>query len=105
MKEIKSNGELLEHIHATPDFENGLRTNPAAAITNEIKIVPLPLQSDKAIHRLVVISLGLVVVIAVVGGVVLAFRKNPIPEILVNMGSAAIGALAGLFAPSPLQGK
>ena len=62
-----------------------------------------PLQTDKWIYRLVVAILGLIAVGTVVGGfwVVLTGQTNPIPDGLVAIGSAAVGALAGLLAPSP----
>jgi hypothetical protein len=53
---------------------------------------------DTWFYRIVVIGLAAVAVIAAVGYIVL---KGPIPEALVALGSAAVGAMAGLFAPSP----
>jgi hypothetical protein len=53
-----------------------------------------------------VVVLGALVlgVAALAGGVALVPGEPPrrVPEVLVSLGSAAIGALAGLLAPSPL---
>ena len=54
------------------------------------------------VYRIVVISLGLSVVGTIFGGFLLAFTSGAsIPEGLIALGSAAVGALAGLLAPSP----
>lgn len=66
-----------------------------------------PLATDKWIYRVVVISLGLVVVIISVGVIFLMASPPPenedstLPTLLTALGSGAIGALAGLLAPSP----
>lgn len=65
---------------------------------------------DPFSYRAVVMILGLVVIVVVVGGVVLAFKTADgssltLPDAVVAMGSAAIGALAGLLAPSPAAGE
>lgn len=60
---------------------------------------------DTWIYRMVVGSLGFVCIAVVVGSIGLAFVSDSseakIPDILTALGSAAIGALAGILAPSP----
>ena len=80
------------------------------AITEElVKFYPTPAYvSDSSIYKVVVIFLGLVALIAMVGAVVLAFRSGTtqqIPDVITALGSASIGALAGLLAPSPTTKK
>jgi hypothetical protein len=61
-----------------------------------------PLENDVWIYRMVVAMLGAVLIIATLGGLVIAMAgKGPIPEMVVALGSGAAGALAGLLAPSP----
>ena len=60
-----------------------------------------PLTWDVWIYRMVVLALGLTVLLALIGAVVLAILGKTTPEILIALGSAAVGALAGLLAPSP----
>ena len=61
------------------------------------------LQNDIWLYRLVVAVLGLTVVGSITGAIVLALSGQSTPEVLVALGSAAIGGLAGLLAPSPLN--
>ena len=60
------------------------------------------LQSDRWIYRIVVLALGLGVLSAMIGLIVLSLRAGAtVPDGLVAIGSAAVGALAGLLAPAP----
>jgi hypothetical protein len=63
-----------------------------------------PLHSDIWIYRAVVIILGIVSIVPVVGGLVMAWPGKEIPESIIALGSAAVGAVAGLLAPSPARG-
>lgn len=56
--------------------------------------------SDKRFYQIVVWFLGLTMLTCTTGAISLAFCDKEIPDIVVAIGSAAIGALAGLFAPS-----
>ncbi|HLF75461.1 MAG TPA: hypothetical protein VI524_13985 [Anaerolineales bacterium] len=58
---------------------------------------------DIWLYRMVVVVLGLTVVTSIVGAIALALSGQSTPEIIVALGSAAIGGLAGLLAPSPLN--
>jgi len=60
-----------------------------------------PLENDVWIYRMVVGVLGAVLIIATLGGVVIAMVGRQVPEMVVALGSAAAGALAGLLVPSP----
>lgn len=60
------------------------------------------LHKDVWIYRIVVITLGLAVLISLVGALVLAlYGKGQSSEAIVAIGSAAVGAMAGLLVPSP----
>lgn len=58
---------------------------------------------DKWLYRMVVAVLGLTVVSSVIGTIVLAMAGQSTPEVIVALGLAAIGGLAGLLAPSPMN--
>jgi uncharacterized integral membrane protein len=62
-----------------------------------------PLETDPWIYRIVVIVLGLVMLTGAGGSIALALvpTAKDVPTILIALGSAAVGALAGLLAPSP----
>ena len=69
----------------------------------EIKEV---LRTDVWIYRVVVIVLGVTVIATIFGGLGLAFmgsQNYKLPAEIVAIGSAAVGALAGLLAPSPRE--
>ena len=58
---------------------------------------------DKKFYRGVLIVLGLAVLITTIGGLLLTYHdpKIEIPQFIVAIGTTALGALAGLLAPSP----
>lgn len=56
---------------------------------------------DIPIYHTVVRILGIVTVLSIGGAIILSVIGRPIPESVVALGSVAIGALAGLLAPSP----
>jgi hypothetical protein len=62
-----------------------------------------PVQKDKWIYRMVVGVLGLTVISSLVGAIVLTIVGQSTPEVIVALGSASIGGLAGLLAPSPVN--
>ncbi len=58
---------------------------------------------DRDLYRIAVVVLGLLALTAAGGSLILVLSGKTTPEVLVALGSAAIGALAGLFAPSPIN--
>ena len=70
----------------------------------EPQSLPEPIvSSPKAIniYLIVVIALSLLSILAVVGGVLLAWVDKALPESVIVLGSVAVGALAGMVAPTP----
>ncbi len=59
-------------------------------------------QSAKAptIYLVVVVALALLGVLTVLGGIVLAWGEKALPESVIVLGSVAVGALAGMVAPT-----
>ena len=100
---VSSLSELALRVATDPRLVTQLKENPAEALQS---IIATPLQWDVWIYRLVVVFLGLTTLFTVIGLIVLAgIGKSPAPEGLVALGSAAVGALAGLLAPSPASNK
>lgn len=96
---VDSVRELVTMIEKDKSLEEEIRKDPAKAIA---KIAESPLKTDKWIYRIIVLALGLTVLLAVSGGIYLAAKQGTAtPEILIAIGSAAVGALAGLLAPAP----
>ena len=104
---FKDIADFKDKLASDPDMQNAFRENPVEASKN---LQDSPLTNDKWIYRIVVIALGVSILSIIIG--VLFFILNPnykddksIPTILTALGSAAIGALAGLLAPSPKNAK
>jgi hypothetical protein len=100
--QIRTVSELAAKVTQDPQLAEQLRADPAktlAGLAAPLQAVP----NDVWIYRIVVGALGLAVLIAITGAIVLAFNgvTEP-PAVLTALGSAAVGALAGLLAPSPV---
>ena len=86
---------------------NDLPPDARDVITTVINEATTPLSTDVWIYRAVVLVLGLTLLITVVGGIFLAIigkgdQTVKLPDAIVALGSAAVGALAGLLALSPV---
>lgn len=93
--------ELSKQVAASPTLIQQLKDDPAGTL--QTVAAAAPLQSDVMIYRIVVIALGLVIVSAMGGAILLSVYGKPIPETLTALGSGALGAMAGLLAPTPRQ--
>ena len=100
-KRIDTIEQLAEAVRSDPALAARVRENPAEAIAG----LASPLQSDVWIYRLVVGPLALAILITVVGAILLAMQGRTVPDVLLAIGSGAVGALAGLLAPSPAPGR
>lgn len=57
---------------------------------------------DKWIYRIVVSSMSLTIILSLIGAIWLkANDKEDIPDIMIALGTGALGGIAGLLAPSP----
>ncbi len=97
---VRSPQELFERFAQHPDLEQEVK--------KDLRLLAVlfqpPLESDKWIYRIVVMALGLAVLLSVGGAILLAWHsQGATPEGVVAIGSAAVGALAGLLAPSPAK--
>lgn len=99
-KKIGTLGELAAALQADPALAARVKDDPAGAIAG----LAAPLQTDVWIYRIVVGALALAILGAVGGAILLAMNGRTIPEVLLAIGSGAVGALAGLLAPSPARG-
>jgi hypothetical protein len=80
-----------------------LQPDQKLRLLGNLQKLSTPLQSDRWIFRLVVAFLGIAVLLTIIGGFYLSIKTAAtIPEGLIALGSAAVGALAGLLAPSPM---
>lgn len=70
---------------------------------SEEKLWPPQNTEEIPVYHTVVKILGIIGILALGGAITLAFAGKAIPESVVALGSASIGALAGLLAPSPAK--
>jgi hypothetical protein len=96
--------ETLQNLIQQVTNDNSLSSDQKVRLLESLQTLSTPLQSDRWIFRLVVAFLGLTVLLTVLGGFYLSIKTAAtIPEGLIALGSAAVGALAGLLAPSPMK--
>jgi hypothetical protein len=58
---------------------------------------------DVWIYRICVLVLGTVVLLSMAGSIMLSVYGQKVPDMVVVLGSAAVGSLAGLLVPSPIS--
>jgi hypothetical protein len=102
--QMRSADQMVKIVQNDPSRLEALKANPLPELeklrTEALNAVPAYV-GDKLLYRIAVIVLGSLAVIAALGSIVLVFSGKTTPEVLVALGSAAVGALVGLFAPSP----
>ncbi|MEY4538342.1 MAG: hypothetical protein RLZZ306_99 [Bacteroidota bacterium] len=106
MQQVKDFQDFKQTLQNDKTLQKAFQDDPKAAIE---KISDGSFIPDNWIYRIVVGSLGLVIIIITLGIVWRVAFGQPmddksVPTILTAIGSAAIGALAGLLAPSPNRG-
>jgi hypothetical protein len=102
--QIKTFDDFKKELVASPDLQNKFKQDPLNAVQQFQ--AESPLTSDKWIYRIVVLALGITILSIIIGVIVLIgvgkiSEDKTVPTILTAIGSAAIGALAGLLAPTP----
>ena len=97
---------LTSNILGNPDLVAQLKQDPVTVLHQQAAVAKAgtPLDTDPIIYRIVVSCLGAAMILTAFGLIALTWNNSTIPEGLVALGSAAVGALAGLLAPSPRTG-
>jgi hypothetical protein len=108
MNEKRYIAQMIRAIEEDQEkWKNMFQRDPVKALQELAEVArPKPLQEDVLIYRIAVITLGAIGVIATLGAIVLTGlrgERTEIPDVVTALGSAAIGALAGLLAPSPRE--
>ena len=96
--------QLIQDVKKDPQLVTDIQQNPEKAL-KEYQ-ANNPKDWDSWIYRIVVLSLGLTIIIIVIGVLIVLVNNSEVKSqnlitIIASIGSAAIGALAGLLAPSP----
>lgn len=95
--------DLVRAVNSDEGLRERLRTEPAAVLS-ELAASRPAYHADRWIYRIVVLILGLVVLTTLAMTIVHYFQSangTTMPDLLISLGSAALGALAGLLAPNP----
>ncbi|MDD5093590.1 MAG: hypothetical protein PHV74_04315 [Dehalococcoidia bacterium] len=98
VKMFKEDTGLLERLKAGDTVRVLEETAPKAVERADIEIAYF---GDKLVYRIAVGVLGSLAILAAIGSIVLVLQDKTTPEVLVALGSAAVGALVGLFATPP----
>ena len=94
--------DAIRAVHSLVSGDPSIPDETKIKLLDALQAVPTPLQTDRWVYRLVVSFLGLTLIGTVAGGFIITGKfAQAMPEGLVALGSAAVGALAGLLAPSP----
>jgi hypothetical protein len=104
--QMRSADQMVRMVMQDPARLAALKTDPLPELeklrADAVKATPPAYMGDKVLYRMALFVLGSLALIAAVGSVVLVYGGKTTPEALVALGSAAVGALVGLFAPSPM---
>ena len=95
--------DLADRVRDDPALASRFAADPAGELSRAASSEPAYI-GDKTIYRMVVLALTLVLLSSAIGAIILGWWGKAMPESLIALGSAAIGALAGLLAPSPVRG-
>ena len=99
----RSADEILSIVTGDPQRLEALKANPLPELqklSEEAKAL-VPWSGDVLLYRIAVVVLSSLALIAAIGSIILVIAGKTTPEVLVALGSAGVGALVGLFAPSP----
>jgi hypothetical protein len=97
---MRSADKLLLNAVKDPKVLVNLKDDPVkelTALVEKAKNEATPSYFATNIFVIVVSALGLVGLIAIIGSIVLASIEREIPQVLIALGSAAVGGLVGLI--------
>jgi hypothetical protein len=93
---IRTLNQLATAVDKDQQLEADLKSDPKSTLAKLATQIP-----DTWVYRSVVWFLGITALTTAVGSLILASNGNTPPEGVIALGSAGVGALAGLLAPSP----
>lgn len=100
MKNIKSFAEFQTELNSNVELQEEFKADPVKALKQFQTEIP-----DNWVYRIVVGALGSAILLVILGIIVLsAFGKTvdaTVTTLFTAIASGAVGALAGLLAPSP----
>ena len=91
--------EMINKMEEDPALRARASADPVE--TMKAMVAASPLSTDVHIYRWIVLSLGLAILISLVGGMALAFYDKDIPDMVVAIGAGALSALGALLVVPP----
>ena len=90
--------DLAELVRADPELQAEVKKDPVEVLER----LSRPLEHDLWIYRIVVGTLSFSILAVIIASTVIVLTQDAdVPDVLVAIGTGAIGALAGLLAPVP----
>jgi hypothetical protein len=102
-EKLRSADVMVNLVKASPARLAKLMADPLPEmekLSDEAKVVAA-FVGDKLVYRIAIGVLGTLAILAAIGSIILVSIDKTTPEALVALGAAAVGALVGIFAPSP----
>lgn len=96
-KQFQYTRDLAQAVAKDPELQQQISTNPVSVLTS---VADNPLKTDVWIYRIIVLALSSVILAMVIDTLV---QQQKPAESVVALASTALGALAGLLAPSPIK--
>jgi hypothetical protein len=98
--------KMVDLVNSDPKRLAALKADPAAELqklANEASKYSPP--NDPILYRIAISVLSLLALTTAAAALIFGLQDLKVPEVLVSLGSAAVGALVGLFAPSPVKNE
>jgi hypothetical protein len=90
---------MSDDVKVNPELESARMRTEIEKMSLELQLNKF--QLDSYIYKWVITFLGLSVMLVIGGAIILSFvGPNTLPEGLIAIASAAVGAMAGILAPS-----
>ena len=103
--QIRSASKMVDIFKVDPQLRSKLKDPDPIPVLQEAAVraeSSVPYRYDKLLYRIAICVLGLLALLAGIGSIVITMSgRAQVPDVLVALGSAAVGALVGLFAPAP----
>jgi hypothetical protein len=97
--------EVRAEIDSDPKLQKQMASDPVGTVLQASgKVMDRALERDTWVYRGVIIALGTVLFLAAAGFVAMGLLDKEVPQALVAIASAAVGAMAALLAPIPIRG-
>ena len=92
-------GEIAMRVSRDPELAERNRVDPEGTLQEQ----SLQMADDVWARRVIVVALSVVVLVATAGGFGLSLINRAVPQLLMALGSMALGALISLLASGALR--